>query len=75
MQGNRISTNGVVKIAEAMYASEPCRICGKLITFEKLGKSVFAGYSSFNKSRLAHGECWKRNLAKAYWAFPIDAKD
>jgi len=56
----------LVNLAMSMYAGEPCRICGKLLTMEDINDgAVFAGYD--NSSRSAHRLCWensKRIFAK-----------
>ena len=58
-----------VDIALAMYANEPCRICGKVITIEQVSDAVFAGYSQDSKSRGAHKECWDKNIPKSQWIY------
>lgn len=51
----------LLNIALSMYTNEPCRICGELLTMEDMRNgAVFAGYSSDNAARAAHGECWRR---------------
>lgn len=60
----------VVDATMMMYTNEPCRICGKLITKNDLDELVFAGYSQDNKSRAAHGDCWKKNIPQVEWAYP-----
>ncbi len=57
----------------SMYANEPCRICGKLLSSEDVNDAVFAGYDRSDKSRSAHGECWRSNKSKQEWAYPEDA--
>lgn len=57
-----------------MYSDEPCRICGKLLSEDDLNDAVYAGYSQGDKSRAAHGECWRANLPKDEWAYPTDEK-
>lgn len=59
------------RIALAMYADEPCRICGELIKPEDLQAAVFAGYSADSKSRAAHGPCWEKQLPQEEWAIPV----
>lgn len=50
------------KLALSMYANEPCRICGELLTMDDLNAgAVFAGYSSDNRARSAHKACWQRS--------------
>ncbi|HLL74850.1 MAG TPA: hypothetical protein VK421_06260 [Pyrinomonadaceae bacterium] len=57
-----------------MYAGEPCRVCGRLLTMADLeAGAVFAGYSAGNKSRGAHASCWTAGVPKSAWAFPDDA--
>jgi len=48
----------VNNLALAMYANEPCRICGRIITHADVGVAVFAGYSEDSASRAAHQRCW-----------------
>lgn len=62
----------LIDLAMAFYVDEPCRVCGKLIQPDDLKKLVFAGYSKDNKSRSAHGDCWKKNLPKETWVYPDD---
>lgn len=51
----------LVDLAVSMYTNEPCRICGELLTMEDMRNgAVFAGYSSDNAARSAHGECWRK---------------
>lgn len=64
------SRQHLVDVAMAMYVNEPCRICGKSIEPSDLDELVFAGYSTGNKSRSAHAECWKQNKPKSEWAYP-----
>lgn len=46
-----------------MYADEPCRICGSLITREDISHgAVFVGYSDKFPGRCAHRPCWVRFL-------------
>jgi hypothetical protein len=60
----------LLEMALSMYANEPCRICGKLITLEDVHENaVFAGYSIDNKSRSAHKTCWENQPPKKLWAF------
>ena len=49
-------------LAVAMYAGEPCRICGELLTMEDLNDG--AGHSDDNSSRSAHRQCWENSFAK-----------
>lgn len=66
----------VLDAALSMYANEPCRVCGVLLTNEDVhteGRVVFAGYSHDNKSRCAHKACWDQNYPKSQWAYPLDA--
>lgn len=74
-----ISKESASKIALAMYAGEPCRICGELINPEELEDLIYAGYSKGNKSRSAHGSCWAKyqegEKPKEEWAFPEDCED
>lgn len=60
----------LVRLALAMYANEPCRICGELIRPEDLNDAVFAGYSKYNESRAAHGQCWESKTPISEWAYP-----
>ena len=56
--------------AVIMYANEPCRICGELLTPEDiLDDAVFVGYSKDNKSRSAHKECWEKNVPIEQWKY------
>lgn len=49
-----------------MYADEPCRICGSLITREDISHgAVFVGYSNKFPGRSAHRPCWVRFLDMA----------
>lgn len=61
--GIQINTQNILN----MYANEPCRICGELITREQVNDIVFAGYSQDNSSRAAHGECWEKNIPVEEW--------
>jgi hypothetical protein len=63
-----ISKETAVQIALSMYLDEPCRICGELI--KDITGVVYTGYSKDNKSRSAHGKCWKKNIPQAQWAHP-----
>jgi hypothetical protein len=58
-------------LALAMYANEPCRICGKLITVDDLASAVFAGYSIDSRSRSAHKACWDKHLPQKDWKIPM----
>jgi hypothetical protein len=58
------------RIALLVYANEPCRICGELITTGHLDTAVFAGYSKDGKSRSAHKECWDKQIPQEQWAKP-----
>ena len=55
------------RIALGMYAGEPCRICGELITRDDLRDLVYAGYSADSKARSAHAACWEKNIPQAEW--------
>ena len=56
------NSSHLAQFALSMYAGEPCRICGELLTMDDLNDdSVFAGYSSDNAARVAHETCWKRS--------------
>jgi len=49
------------EIAIAMYANEPCRICGEILSLDDIrAGAVFAGYSSGNEARAAHKSCWEQ---------------
>ena len=61
-----------IDIAGQMYASEPCRVCGRLLEPQDLIEAVFTGYSADNLSRAAHGTCWAENIPQSDWAFPLD---
>lgn len=50
----------LVKATIMMYINEPCRICGKMITEKDIPTMVWAGYSSNNDARSAHGICWEK---------------
>lgn len=52
----------LVECALACYVCEPCRICGKAITWNDLqeDKVVWAGYSSYGSARTAHQACWNQ---------------
>jgi len=56
MSDNR--TRDAIGMALAMYANEPCRICGKTITEADVSQALFAGYSQRGSSRSAHRRCW-----------------
>ena len=56
---HKTSKSNAAALALSMYAGEPCRICGLTIGGDEVQDAVFAGYSSDNVSRSAHGECWK----------------
>ena len=60
----KIDRNHAVFEAFLNYANEPCRICGEMITEQQVMNDhvVFAGYSSNNKARSAHKECWDKNI-------------
>lgn len=64
------------RIAIGMYANEPCRICGDLLTMDDvIDGAVFAGYSKNNTSRAAHKACWDaRKNDKANWTYSEDAQ-
>lgn len=49
-------------IAIQMYADEPCRICGQLLTSADLKDAIFAGYSDDKTSRAVHGVCWRNMI-------------
>lgn len=52
----------LVRLAASMYANEPCRICGAMLTMDDINNgAVFAGYSSDNAARSAHKACWQRS--------------
>lgn len=52
----------LAKVALSMYANEPCRICGSLLTMEDMENgAVFAGYSNGSAARAAHKACWERS--------------
>ena len=54
-------------LALGMYASEPCRICGQMMTPEDIDNgAVFVGYAANSKSRAAHELCW-RNAMEIFW--------
>ena len=58
------------QIAVDVYTGEPCRICGKLLTYDDmLDGAVHAGYSKDNVARAAHRGCWEAfgNAPKAQW--------
>lgn len=63
---------GLARLALAMYAHEPCRICGGTITREEVKQARWAGYSADDKARSAHDACWQRrgNDDPATWAHP-----
>jgi len=55
-----------IDLALAMYADEPCRICGHTLTLEDIkAGAIWAGYSADGKSRSAHKHCW--NNAMEIW--------
>ena len=62
MSEMRIGKVTAFEWATLMYADEPCRICGRLITEDDLKEAVFAGYSEDNDGRCAHGRCWEGYL-------------
>ena len=52
----------LAQIALSMYANEPCRVCGKLLTMDDLRNgAVYATYSADSTSRAAHKDCWERS--------------
>lgn len=53
-----VNREDAARVALAMYAGEPCRICGKTIVREDLHEIVFAGYGKNGRS--AHGDCWAK---------------
>jgi hypothetical protein len=57
-----MSKSAVVEIAVLMYANEPCRICGEILTRDDIVEdgAVFAGYSSGDEARSAHKSCWNK---------------
>lgn len=57
--------------ALSMYEGEPCRACGGVITRDDLEAAVFAGYSRDNRSRAAHGGCWRDGPRQEEWAYPV----
>jgi len=60
----------IPSIAIAMYADEPCRICGVILTLNDIfDGAVFAGYSKNNEARAAHKKCWDKNLPMSEWKF------
>ncbi len=67
---NPETTAAFVGIALAMYINEPCRICGTPLTEDDIKTAVFAGYSSCNRSRAAHKQCWDASISKENWSFP-----
>ena len=53
----------LIDLPVMMYANEPCRVCGEILTPEDiLDDAVFVGYSKGNKSRSAHKKCWEKNV-------------
>jgi hypothetical protein len=55
-----------IGMALLMYADEPCRICGKLLSLEDVKDgAVFAGYADDNLSRSAHRRCWEGMVSVA----------
>lgn len=68
-----VSKEQAARMALAMYADEPCRICGENIDYEDVGDIVWAGCSKGNEARAAHGHCWGTK-PKAEWAYPEDAE-
>lgn len=67
----RIKKTTAAHIALSMYADEPCRICGEMITTDDLSTAVFAGYSIDSRSRSAHKPCWDKQLPTQEWAIPL----
>lgn len=66
----KMDKDDIFELALSMYANEPCRICGELITMQQLKSHgvIFAGYSQNDKSRSAHKSCWdKRDTTE--WAY------
>lgn len=54
--------DALTRLAVSMYAGEPCRICGELITMDDMyNGAVYAGYSADNAARTAHKDCWQRS--------------
>ena len=54
--------DALVQVALSMYANEPCRICGGIVTMDDLRNgAVYAGYSVDDTARSAHKACWQRS--------------
>ena len=70
MEGFYADRKALAAMALSTHKGEPCRICGKLIGNDE--NPVYAGYSSCNTTRSAHGDCWNNMPAKKDWAFPND---
>lgn len=54
-----MADDALVQLALSMYADEPCRVCGRLLTMNDLNRgAVFAGYNRAGTARAAHKRCW-----------------
>jgi hypothetical protein len=57
---NKKRDDALIRLALSTYVDEPCRICGKPITWQDIETGVvFAGYSDDLSSRSAHKACWE----------------
>ena len=54
-------------VALMMYAGEPCRLCGGVITRDDLSEAVFVGYAEDGPGRAAHGRCWEQTAVRWDW--------
>jgi hypothetical protein len=58
-------------MALSMYAGEPCRICGHILTLEDVkAGAIWTGYSKDGKSRSAHKICWDNAMEIAREMYP-----
>lgn len=61
-----------LKLALSSYVGGPCRVCGGPIRQRDLrpGGLVSAVWPG-DGVRAAHGGCWRRNVPRQSWAFPV----
>jgi hypothetical protein len=53
-----MNRDAAMMLALAMYADEPCRLCGKTITAADLDSAVWVGYDDVKPGRCGHRACW-----------------
>jgi hypothetical protein len=69
-----MKSDSLLDFALSMYASEPCRICGEILSREDVRTAVFAGYSENNEARAAHNDCWEKypavnQMPRSEWVY------